>query len=143
YDIEINKLFPDITVCGIACPMWVQLVESGETDTSGADYFVEKRVNELLETDPLIDAVILGCTHYPLLLDKIERYMPLGVTIISQGEYVARSLQDYLRRHSNIEARLSHGATTRFLTTEEPALFSLNASHFLGESLIEASRITL
>lgn len=143
YDIEIAKLHPDIAVCGVACPMWVQLVESGETDTPGADYFVEKRINELFEADPLIDAVILGCTHYPLLLDKIERYMPSGVTIISQGEYVARSLQDYLRRHNDIDARLSHSSTTRFLTTEAPAVFSLNASRFLGDSQIEATRITL
>lgn len=143
YEMEIHKLFPDISVTGIACPMWVQLVESGEMDTPGADYFVEKRINELFEADPLIDAVILGCTHYPLLMDKIVRYMPSGVTIISQGEYVAHSLQDYLHRHTAIDARLSRTSSTRFLTTEEPTSFSLHASRFLGEAQIKAEHINL
>ena len=143
YNMEIGKLYPDIEVSGVACPMWVQLVESGETDTPGADYFVEKRLSELLTADPQIDAIILGCTHYPLLLDKIHRHTPQHIKILSQGEYVANSLQAYLQRHSDIEQRISRTGTTRFLTTEEADIFQINAARFLGEESIQAERISL
>lgn len=143
YELEIAKLHPDITVTGEPCPMWVPLVENCEYDSPGADYFVEKRIGNLMRHDPQIDTIILGCTHYPLLLNKILKYTPRAVRVISQGEYVANSLKDYLERHPNMEQRLSQGSTTRFLTTEEISTFCQNASIFLGDSNIEAERIML
>lgn len=142
YELEIAKLSPNITVTGIACPMWVPLVENNEANTPGADYFVEQKIREMFSADPLIDTVILGCTHYPLLLDKINQYMPAGVTVIPQGEYVAESLRDYLSRHADMQSRISQGGTLRLLTTEHPAQFNENASIFLDHH-VEASRIIL
>lgn len=143
YELEIAKINPDITVTGEACPMWVPLVENCEYDSPGADYFVEKRIGNLLRHDPQIDTIILGCTHYPLLLDKILKYTPREVRLVPQGEYVANSLKDYLLRHSDMQQRLSQGSTTRFLTTEEASTFSQSAAIFLGDSNIQAERITL
>ena len=143
YELEIAKLHPDMTVTGEACPMWVPLVENGEFDSPGADYFVEKRIGNLLRHDPLIDTIILGCTHYPLLLNKILKYTPREVRVIAQGEYVAESLRDYLQRHTALESRLTQGSTTRFLTTEEPSAFSEHAAFFLGDGTVQAERITL
>ena len=120
YNLEIQKLHPDITVTGVACPFWVPLVEYNEADSPGADYFVKKRIDQIMALDPQIDAIILGCTHYPLLMPKILKYLPEGVRIISQGEYVASSLQSYLERHSQIAQKCSQGGTTRYLTTENP-----------------------
>lgn len=142
YDLEINKLHPDITVTGVACPMWVPLVENGEAHLPGADYFVRQKIDEMLQADPLIDSVILGCTHYPLLLDKIRQYMPSGVKIIPQGDYVAESLQDYLMRHGDMQSRISQGGTLRLLTTEHPDQFNENASIFLDHPVC-AERIVL
>lgn len=131
YILEIRKLHPDITVTGEACPLWVPLVENNEYDKPGADYFVRQHIERLLEKDPDIDAVILGCTHYPLLYDKILKYMPSHVTVIPQGDYVARSLENYLLRHPDMEARcLKHGAC-RFYTTESVEKFRESASIFL------------
>lgn len=141
YEIEVGKLYPDITITPEACPMWVPLVENNEFDSPGADYFVEKRIGNLLRHDPLIDTIILGCTHYPLLMDKILKYTPRHVRVISQGEYVARSLQEYLERHPEMEARLTHGSTTRFLTTESPENFNASASIFLRQEQVQAERI--
>lgn len=143
YEMEIAKLHPDITVTGEACPMWVPLVENSEYDSPGADYFVEKRIGNLMRHDPEIDTIILGCTHYPLLINKILKFAPRGVRIVSQGEYVANSLKDYLERHPQIQQRLTQGSSTHFLTTEEVTTFCQNASIFLGDSSIEAERITL
>ncbi len=142
YDIEIKKLHPGFHVYGHACPMWVPLVENRESDGPGADYFVKKDVDALLSQSPLIDAVILGCTHYPLLLDKIRRYVPEGVKIVGQGDIVARSLRDYLRRHPEMECRLRRGGACEYLTTEEPAKFSPLASVFVREP-VDASHVTL
>lgn len=105
YLLEIHKLSPDIVVTGEACPMWVSLVENNEYQSEGADYFVKQHINRLLDKDPMIDTIILGCTHYPLLLDKIRQFTPEPIRIISQGEYVARSLRDYLNRHPEMDAR--------------------------------------
>lgn len=105
YLLEIHKLSPDIVVTGEACPMWVSLVENNEYQSEGADYFVKQHINRLLDKDPMIDTIILGCTHYPLLLDKIRQFTPGHIRIIAQGEYVARSLQDYLNRHPEMDAR--------------------------------------
>ena len=135
YDIEIQKLHPDITVTGQDCPMWVPLVENFEFDSPGADYFVEKRINQILEKDPKIDTLILGCTHYPLLLPKIHRYTPKGVTVISQGSYVASSLCDYLHRHTDMAARITTGSQLHCLTTENPDKFNATAIRFLGHEV--------
>lgn len=142
YRLEIQKLYPDITVTGVACPFWVPLVEYNEADSPGADYFVEKRISQLLAADPLIDAVILGCTHYPLLLPKIRRYMPQSVRIIPQGEYVARSLNDYLSRHADLRDRCSTGGQTHYLTTENPDRFREQAQIFLRQP-VDVTTITL
>jgi glutamate racemase len=142
YNLEIQKLWPDIQVSGVACPFWVPLVEYHEADSPGADYFVKKRIDQLMRLDPQIDAVILGCTHYPLLMPKIVKYMPRGVQIVTQGEYVGASLVDYLQRHPDMEQRLSHGATTHYLTTENPDTFREQAQLFLHEH-VEVENITL
>lgn len=142
YSLEIRKLHPDIQVTGVACPFWVPLVEYNEADSPGADYFVKKRIDELMRQDPAIDAIILGCTHYPLLMPKILKYLPAGVRIIPQGEYVADSLANYLTRHPQIEQRCSQGGTTRYLTTESPTKFKESAQLFLHEP-VEVESITL
>ena len=142
YDLEIRKLFPGVQVYGEACPLWVPLVENREYDSPGADYFVEKNIQSLMAQDPGIDTVILGCTHYPLLLDKIRRYLPEGVTPIPQGDIVAASLQDYLHRHPEMERRCQRGGECTFYTTELPEKFISSASVFLHEK-IAANRVTL
>ena len=142
YNLEIQKLHPDIKVSGVACPFWVPLVEYNEADSPGADYFVKKRIDEIMTKDPEIDAIILGCTHYPLLMPKIKKYLPKGVQIVSQGEYVASSLKAYLERHTQIEQKCSQGATTRYLTTENPEKFKESAQIFLNEE-IQVENITL
>lgn len=142
YEMEIAKLYPDMTVTGEACPMWVPLVENDEYDSPGADYFVRRRIEEMLDRDPLIDSVILGCTHYPLLLDKIRLYMPPAIHIIEQGVYVAYSLQDYLTRHDDMAERITTGGTARFLTTEQAESFIPKASAFMGEELC-AERVSV
>jgi glutamate racemase len=142
YELEIAKLNPDIQVIGEACPMWVPLVENEEYDSPGADYFVRQRIENLLRRDPLIDSVILGCTHYPLLLGKIRQYMPDGIHIIEQGSYVAQSLKDYLFRHPEMKEHITKNGTARFLSTELAEAFQSNATVFMGEPL-EAKRIHL
>ena len=142
YDLEIHKLFPDIKVSGVACPFWVPLVEYNEADSPGADYFVKKRIDEIMRKDPDIDTIILGCTHYPLLMPKILKYLPAGVRVVPQGEYVAESLKQYLERHPNIEAKCSKGAGVHYLTTENPNKFKEQAQIFLHEP-VEVDNITL
>ena len=142
YPMEIKKLFPDITVTGVACPMWVPLVENKEYDSEGADFFVKKYINELLSRDKDIDTIVLGCTHYPLLVDKIRRFTPEGINIITQGEYVAASLKDYLSRHDEIATRCTRNSKCEFLTTESVEKFKESASIFLHED-VEVRSITL
>ncbi len=142
YTLEIHKFFPDIQVSGVACPFWVPLVEYNEADSPGADYFVKKRIDQLLRLDAAIDTVILGCTHYPILLPKINKFMPRGVRIVSQGEYVARSLQQYFERHADIEQRCTKGGQVHYLTTENPERFKESAQLFLHEP-VEVESITL
>ena len=142
YNLEIQKLHPDITVSGVACPFWVPLVEYNEADSPGADYFVKKRIDQIMTLDPQIDAIILGCTHYPLLMPKILKYLPEGVRIVSQGEYVANSLQSYLERHPQIAQKCSQGGNTRYLTTENPDKFKEQAQIFLNEA-VEVDNITI
>lgn len=143
YLLEIHKLSPDIVVTGEACPMWVSLVENNEYQSEGADYFVKQHINRLLDKDPVIDTIILGCTHYPLLLDKIRQFTPGHIRIIAQGEYVARSLQDYLNRHPEMDARCEKGGKCRFLTTESENKFEESASIFLGRQDIKVESIAL
>lgn len=142
YSIEINKLFPDIKVSGEACPMWVPLVENREYENEGADYFIKKNLSNILSKDPQIDTLILGCTHYPILLNKIKSFLPDGVTAIAQGEYIARSLQDYLHRHPEMDKVCTKGNVTKYYTTESPQKFSEAATIFLNKD-IEVNRITL
>lgn len=142
YDIETAKLLPGYTVTSHACPMWVPLVEYGEADGDGADYFVERDIKRLLSADSELDTIVLACTHYPLLIDKIRRYTPDNIRIVTQGEIVAQSLADYLRRHHEMQSRLSQQGTTTYLTTESADRFAPLASYFIGES-IEATTVEL
>ena len=149
YVIELLKQDPTLIVTQQACPMWVPLIEAGEHLHAGADYFVEKYLNDLLERDSEIDTIILGCTHYPLIQSKIEAYLSLTnrqISVISQGEIVARSLADYLHRHPEIVKRISSPLRGRsgggFLTTESATKFSESASLFLAEP-IQAQHIEL
>ena len=142
YNLEIQKLHPDIKVSGVACPFWVPLVEYNEADSPGADYFVKKRIDQIMAKDPEIDAIILGCTHYPLLMPKIMKYLPEGVKIISQGEYVASSLKAYLERHIEIERKCAKHSSVHYLTTENPEKFKESAQIFLKEE-IQVKNITL
>ena len=135
YPMEIHKLYPDITVHGEACPLWVPLVENNELMSLGTDYFVRQHVNRLLEQDARIDTVILGCTHYPLLLPKIEQYMPKRITIVTQGELVAASLEDYLRRHPEMDAACTRGGQCLYCTTEAVEKFTESASVFLKQAI--------
>lgn len=142
YRLEVEKLFPGMVLTGHACPMWVPLVENNEADKPGADYFVKQDADALMTADPAIDTVILGCTHYPILYPKIREAVPDGVNLIAQGEIVAASLADYLRRHPEMESTLSRGATSSFLTTESADTFSPMASLFL-QTPVAATQITL
>lgn len=142
YVLEIQKLYPDITVTGEPCPMWVPLIENNEYDSPGADYFVEKRIDNLMRRDPKIDSIILGCTHYPLLLNKILKYVPRGVKIIPQGEYVANSLKDYMFRHPEIDVKCSKGGRCHYMTTESVDKFSESAQLFLHET-VDVEQVTL
>ena len=142
YPLEVHKLFPDIKVSGEACPLWVPLVENNEAQGDGTDYFVRKYINELLAKDRLIDTVILGCTHFPLLLPKIQQYMPAGITTVTQVELVADSLKDYLSRHPEIDKKCTKGGRCVYRTTESEDKFTESASVFLNES-IKVERIEL
>lgn len=142
YPLEIHKLFPDIQVSGVACPMWVSLVENNESQNDGADYFIRKYIDQLLSKDPQIDTVILGCTHFPLLLPKIQQYIANDISVISQGEYVAESLKDYLRRHPEMDAKCTKNGNCQFYTTEAEEKFSESASTFLNQQ-ISVKHITL
>ena len=142
YPLEIHKLFPEIQVSGTACPMWVSLVENNEYQDEGADYFIQKYINQLLSKDPQIDTVILGCTHFPILLPKIRQYIPEHISVIAQGEYVAESLKDYLKRHPEMDAKCTKNGNCQFYTTEAEEKFSESASTFLKQQ-ISVKHITL
>jgi glutamate racemase len=135
YLLEINKLFPDIVVTQEACPMWVPLVENNEIENIGSDFFVEKNISNLLQKDPEIDTVILGCTHYPLLINTIRKFLPKTIQIISQGKIVATSLVDYLKRHPEIDVKCSKNANHRFFTTESPEIFKKRSLIFLNREI--------
>lgn len=135
YLIETQNFFPEIQVFQEACPMWVSLVENNEHLSPGADYFVKKHLDNLLIQAPDIDAIILGCTHYPLLLPKIEQFLPSHIRVISQGPIVADSLADYLKRHPEMEILCRKGGKIEFYTTESPENFDAKASIFLGKEV--------
>ena len=146
YAIELQKQRADLLVAQQACPMWVPLIENGEHLQAGADYFVEKYLRLLFTQDPQIDTLVLGCTHYPLLMPKIQAILPAivahEVEVVAQGEIVARSLKDYLHRHTDLAATLSQGATCTYQTTEQADKFSESASLFL-HTPIEARHVVL
>ncbi|MDR3268923.1 MAG: glutamate racemase [Tannerella sp.] len=143
YALEIEKLYPHVTLVGEACPMWVPLVENNEYDAPGADYFVKQHVEHLLAQDAHIDTILLGCTHYSLLMDKIRRFLPAGITLFPQGKQVADRLQDYLLRHPEMETRLTGGQRCRFLTTEPAAKFAEAASLFLKRPVREVEQVMI
>ncbi len=132
YPLEIAKLFPDVHVFQEACPMWVPLVENNEFDKPGADYFVQQHIERLLKQNDHIDTVILGCTHYPLLMQKINRFIPSHIKVISQGEIVAESLKDYLKRHPEMDAQCSRNNSMHFFTTDSTQIFNEHAAIFFG-----------
>lgn len=136
YPIEIKKIFPQINTHSVACPMWVPLIENNEHLSKGADYFVNKYTQELMQKNELIDTVLLGCTHYPLLKEKIKQALPDNIKIIAQGEIVALSLDNYLHRHPTMDSRCSKNGTVRYLTTESPDKFATSASLFLQEDIL-------
>lgn len=142
YSMEIEKMFPHITVTGEACPMWVPLVENNEFNSPGSDYFVKKHLDHILSVDPQIDTLVLGCTHYPLLIGKIKQYLPEGITLFAQGEYVAESLKDYLKRHPEMDRKLTRRGECRFMTTESADKFTEAASVFLKDR-IEVEQISI
>ena len=142
YPLEVHKLFEDIKVSGEACPMWVPLVENNEANGEGADFFIRKYIDNLLAKDRQIDTLVLGCTHYPILLPKIQKFIPQGVKVVAQGEYVATSLKDYLHRHPEMDMKCTREGKCRFYTTEDEDKFIESASMFLNEN-ITVQRITL
>ena len=135
YTIEIEKFFPGVKVFQQACPMWVPLVENDEYNNHGADFFVKKYINQLLDQSPAIDTILLACTHYPLLQNKIMEFTPADIKIISQGEMVAESLADYLQRHPEIESRISSAGEKIFYTTDSTQDFDRHAANFYGASV--------
>lgn len=135
YDLEIAKLWPDIKVSGVACPLWAAIVEANEADSPGADYFVKKRIEQLMRKDADIDTIILGCTHYPLLMNSIVKNLPDGVRVVPQGMYVAESLKNYLKRHQDVDKMITQGGTCQYLTTESEEKFKESALIFLHEQV--------
>lgn len=142
YPLEIKKLFPDIVVSGEACPIWVPLVENDEAQSEGTDFFVRRHIDSLLAKDNKIDTIILGCTHYPILYDKIRQYTPDHIKVVMQGDYVGRSLTDYMRRHPEMDSLCTKNGSCRFLTTESVDIFRQYASIFFDEE-IQVSSIAL
>ena len=142
YPLEIAKLFPELTVVSQACPMWVPLIENREHEHAGADYFVKEYLDAIFKEESRIDTLILGCTHYPLLLDKIRTFLPSEATVVTQGDIVAESLANYLDRHPEQELLIEQGGSIKFYTTEWVEKFNANASIFLNEE-IEAEHITI
>lgn len=135
YPMEVAKIFPEVNIVSHACPMWVPLIENGEHQSEGADFFIKKDIDALLSKNNNIDTLILGCTHYPLILEKIKKYLPSNINIISQGDIVGQSLKDYLNRHPEIEAKCSKNAHIEFLTTESADKFNASAALFLNKKI--------
>lgn len=135
YPIEIEKFFPGMKIFQQACPLWVPLVENDEQETRGAEFFIEKDIKALLQKSPDIDTVLLGCTHYPLLIETIKKFLPSNIKIISQGEIVARSLEDYLLRHPGMEQKCTKNGSIRFFTTDSVMDFNRHSAKFYGDAV--------
>lgn len=133
YLLEINNFFPDVKVHQQACPLWVPLIENGEYDKPGADFFVQLYLDQIMAQSPNIDTILLACTHYPIIQDKIKAYLPEGINVVGQGDIVAKSLVDYLNRHPEIEQKVSRNAESKFYTTtDDTADFDHHASLFFS-----------
>ena len=135
YVVEINKFFPDIKVVQEACPMWVPLVENNEHKGDGADYFIKKHLDNIFNKAPETDTLVLGCTHYPLLMDKIKKHLPENIKVLAQGEVIAHSLKDYLQRHPEIEGKCGKSGKLRFLTTDDNLIFDKMGSIFFEKEI--------
>ncbi len=135
YPMEIAKFFPDLAVFQQACPLWAPLVENNEYLSEGADYFIQKDLDSLFAQSPQIDVLLLGCTHYPLLTEKIKKIIPPEIKIIEQGRIVAESLVDYLARHPEIEEGCSRNGKQYFFTTDSAAVFNVHALSFYGSTV--------
>jgi glutamate racemase len=142
YPIEIHKFFPHVKTYQLACPMWVPLIENNEHESDGADYFVKEYLDKILSESSDIDTLVLGCTHYPLLVKKIKQYLPGGITLLSQGKIVAHSLKDYLKRHPEMESRLSKQQHQQFYTTDDPPIFDKMAEIFFGKRVTSNKMLT-
>ncbi len=136
YLIEINKFFPNTKVVQQACQMLVPLIENNEIDNEGADFFIKKYCYDLLSQNNLIDTILLGCTHYPLIINKIKEHLPSHIQVISQGEIVAKSLKDYLNRHKEMDEKISKKSVKKFFTTESTELFDQHAMKFFGQKIV-------
>ncbi|MES2679358.1 MAG: glutamate racemase [Bacteroidota bacterium] len=135
YLVEIEKFFPGLHVYQEACPMWVPLIENNEYQNDGADFFIKKHVQQLMQQQEKIDAIILGCTHYPLIIDQIKKHLPAEVHLLSQGTIVAQSLKDYLLRHPELEKKCSKQGRIEFYTTDQPSAFDKAATLFYGNAV--------
>lgn len=142
YPLEIHKFFPHLKTYQLACPMWVPLIENNEHESDGADYFVKEYLEKILSASSEIDTLVLGCTHYPLLVKKIKQFLPGGITLLSQGKIVAHSLKDYLKRHPEMESRLSKGQQQQFYTTDDPGIFDKMAEIFFGKEVTSKKMLT-
>ncbi len=142
YVLEIKKFYPDLEVFQEACPMWVPLVENNEYKSPGADYFIQKNVENLLRKCPSIDTVLLACTHYPILIEKIRNFLPSSISIVAQGEIISCSLEDYLKRHPEIDRICTKNYTQKFYTTDSAEFFNTKASEFL-QLHIESQHLAL
>jgi glutamate racemase len=142
YVIEINKHYPDIQVVQEACPMWVPLVENNQFNNPGGRYFIEHHIANLISKDTAIDTIVLGCTHYPILLPLLQEFIPPTILLLNQGEIVANKLADYLQRHTEIEHKCSKGGTVQYYTTDNPETFNERATVFINQP-IHAERIKL
>ena len=136
YVLEIEKLHPHITVSQEACPMWVPLVEDNEFNTPGGEFFIRQNIESVLSKDSELDTLILGCTHYPILLEQIRKFVPNSVKVIAQGEIVAKKLAEYLKRHLDMADKCSMNGITMYYTTENPRSFEEKASLFLDEKIV-------
>lgn len=136
YPTEISKFFPQVTVFQQACPMWVPLIENNEHHSAGADYFIKKNIAQLLNQAADIDTILLACTHYPLLLEKLQQFVPVGTTLLSQGHIVAKSLQGYLAKHKTLEEKCSKNGRVSFYTTDSTEYFDKQGAVFYGKPII-------
>ena len=138
YLLEIKKFFPEMNVVQQSCPMWVPLVENNEHLNAGADYFLQQYLGQLLEQDADIDCILLACTHYPLLMEKIRSFLPQGITLLGQGEIVAESLSKYLKNHLEIASDIACEGKRLFYTSGDTQTFDRQASVFFGERIQSA-----